>query len=290
MHSCCICKPALPPRRGFSLIELLVVIAIVGVAMSILLPALGKARRAALMAVDMAGLQQVMTAYASYSNDHRGAVLPGYLPTAWVSATPMPGGPTMEVYDDAGERIYGVVAQRYPWRLAPYLDYNFAALYKDPRLLEQYRARGDFHYVVSVSPSFGLNADFIGGKASPGFGFSQIALRTWGPFYITRIDEARRPDHLIVFASAHGVNPDGGAPVDGYYEISSPSMHERRWTYSYDENDPPTVHGNVHARYEGRALTGHLDGHAGALRPSEMDDMRRWSNQATSADWQLRTR
>jgi prepilin-type N-terminal cleavage/methylation domain-containing protein len=281
-----------PPRRprGFSLIELLVVIAIVGVTMSILLPALGYARRAAATAADMASLSQVMTGYAVYSNDHRGAVLPGYLPTAWASENPPPGVTPWDIFDNEGVRLHGVRAQRYPWRLAPYFDYNFSALYKDPRLLERYREREDFQYVVSVSPSFGINADFVGGKALPGFGFNPAALRQWGPFYITRIDEARRPDHLVVFASAHGVDPDGGAPVPGYFEVSSPNLLERRWTFEYDAEDPPTVHGNVHARYEGRTMTGQLDGHASLLKMAELDDMRRWSNQATRADWTLGAR
>jgi prepilin-type N-terminal cleavage/methylation domain-containing protein len=283
-------QPARPDRPGFTLIELLVVIAIVGVAVSILLPALGKARRAAGTAADMAALAQVMTGYAVYTNDHAGAVLPGYLPTAWVSQTPVPGVTPWEVFDDAGERLYGVRAQRYPWRLVPYLEYNFAALYKDPQLLQRYREREDYLYIVSVSPSFGLNADFIGGKALPGFGFNPQALRAWGPFYITRMDQARRPDNLVVFSSTHGVDPDGLSPVHGYYEASSPYLLERRWTTTYNQEDPPAVHGNIDARYEGRAMTGQLDGHAALLRMGELDDMRRWSNQATRPDWILGTR
>jgi hypothetical protein len=192
-----------------------------------------------------------------------------------------------EVYDDSGQRLYGVRAQRYPWRLAPYLDHNFAALYKDAQLLERYRQREDYLYIISISPSFGLNSDFVGGKTLPGFGFNPAALRQWGPFYVTRMDEARRPDNLLVFASTHGVDPDGGDPVDGYYEASSPSLLERRWTFTYSELDPPAVHGNVDARYDGKVITGNLDGHAALLTPLELDDMRRWSNQATRPDWRL---
>ncbi len=277
-------------RPGFTLIELLVVIAIIGVVVSILLPALSRARRAARTAVDLGAIQQVMTGYAVYSNDHKGAVLPGYLPSAWVAETPSPGVTLWEVFDDAGERLYGVRAQRYPWRLAPYLDFNFAALYKDPQLLQRYRERDDFHYIASVSPSFGLNSDFVGGKALPGFGFNANAARQWGPFYITRLDQAQFPAKLMAFVSAHGVNPDGGDPVPGYYEVSSPNLLERRWTFAYSESDPPAVHGNVDARYDGKAITGSLDGHAGLLSPTELDDMRRWSNQATEAGWMLGTR
>jgi prepilin-type N-terminal cleavage/methylation domain-containing protein len=273
--------------RGFSLIELLVVIAIIGVTVSILLPSLAGARRMARAASDLAAIQQVMTGYAVYAGDHKDAVLPGYLPGAWVAETAAPGAPLWEVFDDAGERLYGVRAQRYPWRLAPYLDYNFAALYKSPQLLQRYREREDHHYIVSVSPSFGLNAEFVGGKALPGFGFNAQAMRQWGSFYLTRLHEARFADKLLVFVSSHGVNPDGGAPVEGYYDVTSPNLLERRWTFTYSQDDPPAVHGNVDARYDGKAIAGSLDGHAALLSPAELDDMRRWSNQAKRPDWRL---
>lgn len=251
--------------------------------MSILLPAMGRARRAARAIADMSALQQIMTGYAIYADDHKGMVLPGYIPASWVSR--------MEVLDEVGERLSGPMAQRYPWRLAPYLDYNFAAMYKDPRLLERYQQRSDFQYVVSVSPSFGLNAEFVGGRASPsGFGFNSAAIRAWGQFYITRMDQAHRPDNLVVFASAHGLDPDGGSPLPGYFEVTAPNLVQRQWTTSYNEDDPPAVHGHVDARYDGRAITGQLDGHAAMLRMSDLDDMRRWSNQAGAADWLLGTR
>lgn len=283
-------NPNRSSRPAFSLIELLVVIAIVGITVSLLLPSLGRARSAAKAVVELGALQQVMAGYAAYSGDHKGAVLPGYIPATWVSENPPPGTPAWEVFDDQGERIYGVRAQRYPWRLIPYLDSNMGALYKDANLLSRYRAREDYQYVVSVSPSFGLNADFVGGKALPGFGFNPTALRQWGPFYITRLDQARRPDHLLVFASAHGVNPDAGAPVDGYFEVSSPYFLDRRWTASYSTDDPPGVHGNLHARHGKKAVIGAIDGHGQLASPTELEDMRWWSNGATRPDWTLGTR
>ncbi len=273
---------------AFTLLELLVVIAILSILAGTLLPSLAKAKKAGARVREMSACQQLLTAYALYANDNRALVLPGYAPAFMVSLTPPPNQPQLEVFDDQGAQIFGVRAQRYPWRLAPYMDYNLSGLYKDEDLLHRYRERSDFQYVASLSPSLGINADFVGGKGAPGFGFNAAALRTWGAFYITRSDQPLRPDTLIVFASARGVDPDGGDPAPGFYEIDSPSLVTRRWTAArFNEFDAPDAIGFLHPRYDGKAVIGAFDGHSTTLSPQELDDMRRWSNRATRPDWTL---
>ncbi len=64
-------------RRAFTLIELLVVVAIIAIMVSILLPSLGMARRAAQGIAGQSNLRQLQLANHAFANDHDDRFIPG---------------------------------------------------------------------------------------------------------------------------------------------------------------------------------------------------------------------
>ncbi len=103
-------RSLVPPRpawrRAFTLVELLVVVAIIALLISLLLPALGRAQRAAKTVNDAANITQVHKGFLSYANSDS----KGRLPTpGLISRLPVqgagPGGATATVPGQGEEDI-----------------------------------------------------------------------------------------------------------------------------------------------------------------------------------------
>ena len=238
------------------------------------------------MSREMASAQQLHTAFTLYADDNDGAVLPGY-PTASMVRD-------FGVTDDLGEPITGPEGQRHPWRLAPYLDYDFRGLYGDESLLNAIRDdRTSYRYVVSLYPSLGMNIEFVGGSVFNGLGFSPQVRRMFGNFYITRLEDPARPSHLMSFTSAHAPTTTSEYQLpEGHYRLQPPSLTRRNWDEAYDPTteDPGNNAGFVSLRWDGKAVSLMLDGHAESLGFTELDDMTRWCDLATEKDWTLSVR
>jgi prepilin-type N-terminal cleavage/methylation domain-containing protein len=284
-------------RAAFTLIELLVVIAIVAVLVSLVLPAVASARAVARQTKELVAGNQLMVAFSSYVNDNRDSVLPGYPPAAWIAGR-------MEVQDQSGTRLFGEVAQRYPFRILPYVGSSFGSLYTDGSLLRdiannpsQYQSLGvDQNYVLSLYPSLGMNVTFVGGT-DRSQQFDPTFARVFGRVHIEKLSQAQRPSGVLAFASARGdaQGVDLLRGAQGFFRVEPPrfaSSAGLRWQEAYDgkSESPGLNSGFVSLRDRGRAIAAHLDGHAETLDWRQLRDMRRWADQADREDWAIAPR
>ena len=277
------------------MIELLVVIGIVGLLLGLLFPTMRTVRRSGDLARELSAARQLMVAYRSYAYDHRGVLMPGYY---YLNGT-------LPAFDKAGDPIegIGVDGAGYPWRLAPYLDYDLQGLYLDKRLVREFtNNEGRYYtYLVGVLPSLGINGTFVGGDTRS-FAFQDQYTQLYGKFYATRLSEVKRPTDLIVFASARTNDAQttafvpGRDLVEGHFCVLPPYQvgdDERDWADRYDPEcaDPCSTAdwGHVSLRHAFReAAIGFFDGHAGTLDETEIQDMRHWADRADAPDWSVR--
>lgn len=277
--------------RGFTLIELLVVISIIALLIAILLPALAAAHDAARATRSLAAMQQTMLAYTNRALDYKEELLPGYLPGGTYQGRPV------QAKLSSGLIVRGLPAQRYPVRLAEYQGDSWEMIFHHTAVPEVPGPNDPDRFIKSyelgVSPSFGINSIFVGGDYRIGGAF-QIRNATYMPNtggpVVFKTGKVRQPSHLLAFAETQQYDglrePDG----TGLHVLSPPRHVGRVWTGTADGFDLAMKGGSVGVplgRYSGAAATGMLDGHAEALSPTELNDMRRWANHADREDYQI---
>ena len=111
------------------------------------------------------------------------------------------------------------------------------------------------------------------------------AIERFGNFCVLTTSAVQRPSGLMVFASARG--PFEGRIVNGFHTIKPPYLMARRWAVSWNPDDGPEAWGDVHPRFNDRAISGMTDGHSEMLDRRALQDMQHWSNQADRPDWVL---
>lgn len=170
-----------------------------------------------------------------------------------------------------GKAVHGEAAHRYPWRLAPYFGYKFEGNTVIDRSLE-YTLKNKDTYLLSLMPSLGMNVYNVGG-------FVEQGEREPIDGAIRQMSEAYAPEQTIAFVSARishkGI--DGIAP--GFHMVTPPVTPGGDWANDYDP-EVPSSWGNIDLRHGGKAVVGYLDGSVATLGKMEINDMRRWSNDA----------
>jgi len=277
--------------RGFTLVELLVVIGVIALLMGLLAPALSKARKAAKQTQVCAGLRELLTGYTQYHIQNKGAVLMGYIPNTL-------NGWAVSVDDPVSGQTFGTpIANRYPWRLAPYVGniwgiiHNHADVPPLPESGDSASVAFLKAYTLSINPSFGLNSVFVGGQKDYG-GFIGDQPNS-GKHVVFRASEVRQSSRLIVFAECQGrigANAMFADASSGLHWLTPPRMGGQRWTVEGGKfviTRDGTDTGLPMGRFSDRAAVGFFDGHVDCLLPAELTDMRLWANLADREDYDI---
>ena len=238
-------------RSAFTLVELLATVAIITLLVAIAAPALRSARVAAQKARETHAAHQLINAYTMYYTEHDGRLLPGY----------RQGFPATDRFNNP---LGHPVGTRYPYRLAPYLEYNLHdSILVGQRSLQVLDAEVtgiEPTYSISIAPSFGLNATFLGGNQN-----------NFAP-YVTKADNVFTPNRMLVFVSSRGGNFDDD--IRGYHEVRPPI------TANFEPTSMPFEFGFNYPKYNNHAVAAHLDGHVDLLSDQQLYQIDRWSDNA----------
>jgi hypothetical protein len=220
---------------------MLIVIALVAILVALAVAALNRLRGAGQQTTSLATLAQLSRAYVSYAEDNEFVLMPGYLDEDTNADLNL--GITVRLKDGTlldQCNANGICdASSYVWRLAPWMDHNWFAMYADlandavtSRLEEEYQ-RGVFgpgtaqpgDIGISHRPAYGLNSIFLGGDSAHGDA-ATLALNPWNAspgqsIAATRMSQVKNPARLIVFAPASKADPGAAVPGQPYEPLNT---------------------------------------------------------------------
>lgn len=264
--------------RGFTLIESLTVVGTLGILAVLGTAVVNKTMSSASMAREVNAAKQLVMALQSSAQDNNGRYLSGMDYRAGTPANPVP--------KPDGGQVLGHAAQRYPFRLAPYLGNQFeGTIFVNRNKAEITRMAGAnglmWDYYVSTFPALGMNAYCVGGivRADGTLRFAQDC--------VSNVSKMR--GSLLAFAS--GGFGAGAARTHGYCYVSPPTQADAspvcmKWNApeTWTSQQDPAYFGWVDFRYRGKAICAFLDGSVQQQSPKDLSDMRKWTPSAQDAD------
>lgn len=231
-------------RFGFTIVELLVVISVILILVGLLASGLSGAIRTGKTTKEMNRLKQIMLAWQMYSGQYGDKILPGFLeqdgPTGVQQGAIGSTAWQVRYRNKRGQELAPGLCQTYPWRLAPYLDFNYdpllgyrsvaedaldVSLYQDPEVPANLPAsllttanptlEGAG---AALQPGFGYNAYYVGGwwaytNNTPTLvfgndGYTQVGASgvARGRLIATSQGNIAKPSELIVFSASTFLN------------------------------------------------------------------------------------
>ncbi len=248
--------------RGFTLVEILVTVSIIAILAGLVVGISGSALKSANSVRETGAAKTLITAFVNTAVDNDGKYMAGYDRTAQDFSLP------------DGTVLSGPPAQRYPYRLASYFNYEMRGTIVVNDNLRQIAFTDT--YSISCFPAFGMNYIFVGGD------ISAAGAMTFPDECLTRQGMA---SSIMVFATAAGAGTapggSGGTQISGYCILTPPKETTSLWSAAaWTKDADPAQYGNVDARYSGKAICAFLDGSVRRYGVEELRDMRLWNRNA----------